>query len=127
MLEQIILILFNVINGLFDARRIKRNEIIKHWLNALVYVVIIVLLIFVYQMNAWRIVTYAMGAFFGRLVIFNQVQYATRGLKWDYVTTTPKAVADQIQIWIFGMNGKLPVAIYAMLWIISIVVYFLVK
>lgn len=41
-----------------------------------------------------------------------------RGMAWDYVTETPKAITDKIEQWLFGKNGVWPV--------ISTIVFFFI-
>lgn len=46
-----------------------------------------------------------------------------RGLAWDYVTETPKAVTDKVEQWIFGKNGVWPVVATVFIFFIMLAAY----
>lgn len=116
-----ILILFNILNAFFDASRIKKNKRIYHGLNLLAYCVVMGFEVWLFEIRGWWIVLYCLSAFFNRQLFFDIPLNLARGLTWDYVSKEklPKAKMDRIEIWMFGLNGKPPVLVYSIGWIIT--------
>lgn len=124
-MSQIPLALFNILNAAYDAERIKKNKRIYHAFNFIAYAIVIAAMILVLKMNKWQAIVYCVSAFLNRQIFFDIPLNLMRGLKWDYFSTEkpPKAIMDRIEIRIFGYNGKLPVLIYAIGWIASIIIF----
>ena len=93
LINTLILILFIGINiGLarYDAYRIKNNIRIKHAINALIYVGLILLF--------WKWLTIAkiLGILLLRIPIFNTALNVFRGRPADYLSKTTTSIIDQI-------------------------------
>lgn len=108
----ITLILFTIINivlAFLDAHKIIKGKYIFHGLNALVFIGLLIIPYFIFH-NYWLI-----GALlFNRLIFFNISLSLFRGLKWDYVSPSPKSVTDKLAKKIFGNNGKKMYAVYTL-------------
>ena len=134
MIEQGILIVFNIGNVFIDAFKIKRAlgrnvpKAVRHGINFTAYGIVVGIVIWAFGMNLLQGIVFAVSAFFNRQISFDIPLNLRRGLKWDYVTTDkpPKAIMDRIEVRIFGFNGRLPVLIYSALWIASIVTFSLI-
>lgn len=128
-IPRFILILFNILNVYFDAYKIKRalsKNIpisVRHGINFGAYALVTIVLIIVYKPGLWPSIIFAVDAFCNRQITFDIPLNLRRGLKWDYVSTAkpPKAFLDQIEIRIFGYNGRLPIMVYSIGWIVSII------
>jgi hypothetical protein len=93
LINTLILILFIGINiGLarYDAYRIKNNIRIRHAINALIYVGLILLF--------WKWLTIAkiLGILLLRIPIFNTALNVFRGIPADYLSKTTTSIIDQI-------------------------------
>jgi hypothetical protein len=118
-LEQSILIGFNLVNSRIDAYRILKNKTIAHGVNFGAYLILVLILALFFK--SWFLF---IPAFFSRQITFDIPLNLRRGLKWDYVSLDrpPKALMDQIEVRIFGYNGRLSSVIYLILWVVSIIV-----
>jgi len=125
LINQAILGAFNFLNVWLDAYKIKRAlkqnvpKSVRHGINLAAYAVCVGLIIWLFKLQIWDAVLFAVSAFFNRQLSFDIPLNLRRGLKWDYVSLDkpPKALLDKIEIRIFGYNGKAPVFCYAVLWV----------
>jgi hypothetical protein len=130
LINQAILVAFNLLNVKFDAYKIKRAlkknipKSVRHGINFGAYLVCVGLIIWLRHLPLWDAVLFAVSAFFNRQLSFDIPLNLRRGLKWDYVSLDkrPKAMLDKIEIRIFGYNGKAPVFCYAVLWVGCLIV-----
>lgn len=122
-LPHIILIAWNIANSQIDAYRILKNKKIAHGVNLLAYAVAVGVL--VWLTGNWLLIP---AAFFCRQITFDIPLNWRRGLKWDYVSLDkpPKAMMDKIEVRIFGYNGRLPVLIYGLIWITTLIIDYLI-
>ena len=93
MISILILILFIGINiGLarYDAYRIKNNVRIRHAINALVYIGLMIPFI------KWLTITKILGLLLIRIPVFNTTLNIFRGLPPTYLSTTTTSIIDQI-------------------------------
>lgn len=123
----ILLIGFNLVNSRVDAYRILRDKSIAHGLNFGVYLALAITCVWLFHMNPSRSVVYFLSAFFCRQITFDIPLNWRRGLKWDYVSLDrpPRALMDRIEIRLFGYNGRLPVLVYSIGWLVFTTLYFL--
>lgn len=134
LINQAILVAFNLINVKLDAYKIKRAlkknipKAVRHGINFGAYLVCVGLIIWLRHLPLWDAVLLAVSAFFNRQLSFDIPLNLRRGLKWDYVSLDkpPKAMLDKIEIRIWGYNGKAPVFCYAVLWAGCAVVKFFI-
>jgi hypothetical protein len=127
-LANLVLISENLINVYFDAYKITvLKKSVRHGINFGMYALVTGLCIWIFQMDIWFAVAYAISAFFNRQITFDIPLNLRRHLSWDYVSLDrpPKALMDRIEIRIFGYNGKLPVVVYALLWVVTLTIQFL--
>jgi hypothetical protein len=132
LINQAILIAFNLLNVWLDAYKIDRAlkkkipNSIKHGINFGAYAVCTGLIIWIFKLQVWDAVLFACSAFFNRQLSFDIPLNLRRGLKWDYVSLDkpPKALMDKIEVRIFGYNGKAPVFCYGVLWVGCLIVKF---
>lgn len=124
LLAQFFLVMFNLLNALNDAARIKKNKRIYHGLNFGAYALYCAALCWLARWNAGVITLFSVSAFCNRNISFDIPLNLRRGLKWDYVSLAkpPKAFLDRIEIRLFGYNGRLPVLVYAIIWAICLVI-----
>lgn len=129
------LCVFNVTNAYIDAYKIKLAlkdnvaKAIKHGINFAAYTVCTGLCVWIFKLHSWHIIVYSVCAFFCRQVTFDIPLNWRRGLAWDYVSLDkpPKAIMDQIEVKLFGYNGRAPTLAYGALWLILLTVQFLIK
>jgi len=121
--DDIILNGFNVANAFIDAYKIKPlNKTIRHGINLGAYLVLVGVII------VWRHFSWLDGAFYllgslaSRQLFFDIPLNWRRGLKWDYVSLDrpPKAWWDQIEVRVFGYNGRLPALCYFIIWVLCV-------
>jgi hypothetical protein len=126
LINQAILILFNLINSRIDAYRIMKNKTIAHAINFGLYVVCVGLIIWLFKLELWSAVLFSFSAFFNRQLSFDIPLNLRRGKKWDYVSLDkpPKALLDRIEIRLWGYNGKAPVFCYATAWLLCLAIKF---
>lgn len=117
---------FNLINSRIDAYRILKHKRIAHGINFGVYVLFCALLCWLAGWNMEVITLFSVSAFCNRQLSFDIPLNLRRGLKWDYVSTAkpPKSITDQIEIRIFGYNGRAPVVCYAVVWMVCLILKF---
>lgn len=125
---QVIIASFNLLNAVHDALRIRQNKRIYHGLNFGVYTLLVGLLCWKSHWNIGVITFFSISAFCNRQLSFDIPLNRFRGLKWDYVSLAkpPKAIMDRIEIRLFGYNGRAPVIMYAVIWVICLIVKILV-
>jgi len=92
--------------------------IIKHGLNAAVYISMLVVPYFVLHHNYWLMA----ALLFNRLLVFNIALSLDRGNKWDYVPKKPTAITDRVAFRVFGFNGKLMYFVYSVIFIILTII-----
>lgn len=128
LINHLCLVGFNLINVRIDAYRILKNKRIAHGINFGVYALFCALLCWLARWDAWRVVLFLVSAFCNRQLSFDIPLNIRRGLKWDYasIAKPPKAILDQIEIRIFGYNGRAPVFIYAAIWVVCLIIKFFV-
>jgi hypothetical protein len=128
---------FNLINSRIDAFRILKNKTIAHGINLTSYFVFSILqYIFTEKPTfSWckfpyvHLFVYLVAAFCNRQITFDIPLNLRRGLKWDHVSQDrpPKAFWDRFEVRIFGYNGRLPVLVYTLLWVISLISLVLIQ
>lgn len=125
-LPHILLIGFNMVNVWIDAYRILKNKRIAHGLNFGAYISLGLVCIWFFHLGLWQAVVYLLSAFFSRQITFDIPLNFVRGKDWDYVSLDkpPKALMDRIEVRIFGYNGAAPTIIYALLWVVTIIIYY---
>lgn len=118
--------LFNVVNSRIDAYRIMRNKNIAHAVNFGVYALLCATLCWLAHWNVRVITLFLVSAFCNRQLSFDIPLNLRRGLKWDYVSPAkpPKALMDRIEIRLFGYNGRAPIMVYGMIWMVCVIVKF---
>lgn len=121
---QLALAVFNLTNVWIDAYRITRHKQIAHGINFGAYALFCALLCWLARWNAGVITLFGVSAFCNRQLSFDVPLNLRRGLKWDYVSTAkpPKAILDRIEIRIFGYNGRAPVVVYAVVWVVCLII-----
>ena len=124
LINQLALAGFNLINSRIDAYRIMRNKTIAHGINFGVYTLFCAALCWLSRWNAGVITLFCVSAFCNRNITFDIPLNLRRGLKWDYVSLAkpPKAILDRIEIRIFGYNGRAPVIMYAVIWVVCLII-----
>jgi hypothetical protein len=124
LLNQAALAGFNLINVRIDAYRIMNNKTIAHGINFAAYALFCALLCWLAQWDAWEIVIFCVSAFCNRNITFDIPLNLRRHLPWDYVSPAkpPKALLDQIEIRIWGYNGRAPLVCYALVWFVCLII-----
>lgn len=124
LINQVCLAGFNVINSRIDAYRIMRNKTIAHAINFGAYTLFCALLCWLARWNAEVITLFCVSAFCNRQLSFDIPLNIRRRLPWDYVTKAkpPKSILDRIEIRIFGYNGRAPVVVYVVLWVVCLII-----
>jgi hypothetical protein len=63
-----------------------------------------------------------------RKIFFDIPLNLRRGLKWDYVSLDkpPKALNDRIEVKLWGYNGRIGVAVYSVVLIITTILLFVI-
>lgn len=134
LINQAILIAFNLVNVFLDAYKIKQAlkknipKSVRHGINFAAYAVCIGLVIWLRHLPLWQAVVFAVSAFFNRQITFDIPLNWRRGLKWNYVSLDkpPKAIMDKVEIRIFGYNGSAPVLVYGICWIATFIIQFFI-
>jgi hypothetical protein len=124
LLAQLILASFNLLNAVHDANRIRLHKRIYHGLNFGVYVLLVAFLCWKAHWNIGVITLFCVSAFCNRQLSFDVPLNRFRGLKWDYVSLAkpPKSILDRIEIRLFGYNGWAPVIMYAVVWVVCLII-----
>lgn len=124
LLNQLALAGFNLINSRIDAYRITRHKRIAHGINFGVYALFCALLCWLARWNVGVITLFCVSAFVNRQFTFDIPLNQFRGLKWDYVSLAkpPKSILDRIEIRIFGYNGRAPVIVYGVVWVVCLII-----
>lgn len=139
----ITLVGFNVVNSYIDAYKIRRlNKVIRHGINLGSYLILFSVLAYKFIfLQVWdpqasllpnlihllaHTVPFLISALANRQITFDIPLNLRRGLKWDYVSLDrpPKAWWDSLEVRVFGYNGRLSTAIYAVLWIICTLIHY---
>lgn len=126
LLNQAALAGFNLINSRIDAYRIMRNKTIAHGINFGVYALFCAVLCWLGRWNIGVITLFCVSAFCNRQFTFDIPLNLRRGLKWDYISLAnpPKAFLDRIEIRLFGYNGRAPLVMYGVVWVICLIIKF---
>lgn len=121
---QMALIVFNLTNVKIDAYRIMRHKQIAHSINFGAYTFFCGLLAWACGWNVGVITLFSVSAFTNRQLSFDIPLNLRRGLKWDYVSTAkpPKSILDQIEIRLFRYNGRAPVVVYGVVWVVCLII-----
>lgn len=128
LLAHLFLILFNLLNALNDAARIKKNKRIYHGINFGAYAVFTGLICWYahnnYQWNIWHFVLFGVSAFTNRQFSFDIPLNLRRHLPFDYVTKAkpPAAWLDRQEIRAFGYNGRAPLFVYGAVWVVCLII-----
>lgn len=124
LLNQLALAGFNLINSRVDAYRILSNKRIAHGINLGAYVLFTGLLCWLARWNVWEIIIFCVSAFCNRQFTFDIPLNKRRGLPWDYVSLAnpPKSITDQIEIRLFGYNGRAPFVMYGVIWAVCLII-----
>lgn len=122
------LILFNIGNAFIDSTRIKRGLKIHHWLNAGLYILCIACECILGHLAPAQIILLCIWAMAARQIFFDIPLNLRRGLKWDYVSLDkpPKALNDRIEVKLWGYNGRIGVAVYSVVLIITTILLFVI-
>ena len=123
---------FNLINSRVDAYRITKHKTIAHAVNFGVYAAFAMVLYYftVKPVMTWGEFPYVdlgvfcFSAFTNRQFTFDIPLNLRRGLKWDYVTKAdpPKSILDRIEIRLFGYNGRAPLVMYGVVWVVCLII-----
>lgn len=125
LINQAILVAFNLVNVKIDAFRITKHKKIAHGINLAAYAVLVGLLIWIFKMNWPSAVLFGFSAFANRQLSFDIPLNLKRGKDWFYQSTadTPAAFWDRIERELFGTaNGKKIAAIYAGMWMLCLII-----
>jgi hypothetical protein len=124
LINQLALAGFNLINSRIDAYRILRNKRIAHGINFGAYILFIAVLCWLARYDIYDIILFAVSAYCNRQFTFDIPLNKRRGLKWDYVSKAnpPKSITDQIEIRLFGYNGRAPFVLYGVVWLVCLIV-----
>lgn len=114
-------LIINVILAFIDSRIIQSKKGIRHWINGLIYCVLVGASYLWIVRDEWL----AVSLFIERLIFFQISLSLFRSLIWNYITAAPKSITDRIQVAVFGHNGKLMYSIYAVLFIVNLIIIFL--
>ncbi len=120
LINQAMLVGFNLLNVKIDAFRIAKNKKIAHAINLSAYAIFCGLIAWLFKLNWPTGFLFCISALANRQLSFDIPLNIRRGLKWYYQSTadTPAAFWDRIEKELFGTtNGKKIVAIYAVIWI----------
>lgn len=129
---QLAFAVFNLSNVKIDAYRILRDKTIAHGINFGAYM-LFVLILYYFAMRpdfSWArfpyidLAVYLVSAFTNRQFSFDIPLNLRRGLKFDYVSLAkpPKAFLDRIEIAVFGYNGRAPLFVYGVVWLICLII-----
>lgn len=123
LLNQFALAVFNFINSRIDAYRIMANKTIAHGINFGAYAVFVGLLCWLGRYGIWEILIFCVSAFCNRQFSFDIPLNLRRGLKWHYVSPAkpPKAWLDRQEIRLFGYNGRAPLMMYGLVWVVCLI------
>ena len=132
LINQAALASFNLINSRLDAYRILRHKTIAHGINLTAYLVFALVLYYftTKPVLSWSgfpyvdFTIYLFAAFTNRQFTFDIPLNLRRGLKWDYISLAnpPKSITDQIEIRLFGYNGRAPFVLYGVVWVACLIV-----
>lgn len=117
-LTRIIFTMVNIVLAFIDAHKIIKSKVINHGLNAMVYLAMVSVPVFLFK-DYWLIPELLLN----RLLFFNIPLSKFRGLPWYYVPKDPASITDKAAKAIFGVNGKLMYGVYAVLLIGLIIKY----
>ena len=121
---------FNILNAYFDAYRIMKHKTIAHWINFGLYFILVGIEIWQFRYNIPQSIILLFIALFNRQLTFDiplnlRRRITDKSITWYYVSLNPAAWFDNLEIKIFGRNGKKMVAWYAGIFIALAVISFL--
>lgn len=125
LINQAILVVFNLVNVKIDAFRMTKHKKIAHGINLAAYGIFIGLLIWLFKMNWPSGFLFVVSALANRQLSFDIPLNLKRGKQWYYQSTadTPAAFWDRIEKELFGTaNGKKIAAIYAGIWLVCLTI-----
>jgi hypothetical protein len=112
----VVYILINMALAKYDAYKIATNKKIKHGINALVYVILILP-----TFNFTKSWVYLIGLLALRRIVFDTALNLYRGLKHDYISATTTSIIDRLSYDIQAKYGYLYYyGVFAIIVIISI-------
>lgn len=131
-INQFILVYWNLINSRIDAYRILKHKAIAHGINFGAYALFVALVCWVAKYDVKTIVLFSVSAFFNRQFSFDVPLNLRRGLKWYYQSTAtpPKSILDRIERFVFGSHplvGIKVAIVYGILYGNTIAFYFYSK
>lgn len=127
LVNQAIFILINTLNAGKDAISVRNGKKIDHFVNGLIYFVFIFNFILIFKMGLVEAAIFAIGCFCNRQLSFDIPLNLLRKLKWYYVSPDPESKIDKAEVFLFGHNGKLPVYLYACIFVVTILINLFVK
>ena len=129
---QEVLIVFNFTNVYNDAYRILQHKKIAHGINFGAYFIFACITYYFFtkpelSFSGFPYLDFGiwlLNAFCNRQISFDIPLNLRRGLKWNYVSldNPPKSITDQVEIFVFGRNGTVPVIVYSALWFITFLI-----
>lgn len=118
------LVLFNLTNVWIDAYRIMKHKTIAHGINFGAYTLFVAFLCWATGWNVGVITLFCVSAFVNRQWSFDVPLNLRRKLPWDYVTKAkpPAAWLDRQEIRVFGYNGRAPLFVYGVVWVVCLII-----
>lgn len=127
LIDQLVLIGWNVINSRIDAYRILKHKAIAHGINFGAYVLMVGALFWLGRFEEKESILFGISAFFNRNIVFDSFLNKRRGLSIFYVSTAqpPKSWWDRVEISVFGRNGVLIFVIYMIGWVVTFLIKYI--
>lgn len=122
LINQAIFVLINTLMAGRDAIKIREHKTIDHFNNGLMYLLSIVVSGMIFRLNIGEFVVFTISCFCNRQLFFDIPLNLIRKLKWYYVPEKPESFVDKIEAKVFGKNGKVPVYVYAVAFLLSIII-----
>jgi|APGre2960657373_1045057.scaffolds.fasta_scaffold22651_4 hypothetical protein len=122
-LIQVIFIILNIILAKIDANKILAQKQINHTMNALVYIVFLIIAFFIgdyLQLNLLQKMSMILSLLLTRKVVFDISLSLFRGLSWNYTSKSTGSVIDKIENKIFK-SGTVKYFFYSSLLLILII------
>lgn len=101
-------VIFCIVNGEIDARKIKKNKKVNHEANAGLYLALVIVLSF---LTDWKL---GIGLLCVRPLVFDQYLNVRRGLPFNYQPLKPDSVVDRMENKLFGHKHA---------WLVSNLIY----
>lgn len=122
-LNQLVLVFYNLANAKIDANRIKKHKRIYHAINGGLYLLLVAYLIWIADYNLPNATLFTFASFFQRQVVFDSALNKFRGLPFFYQSTAirPKAIIDRIERVLFpDQDGVKIFFFYLNMWAITL-------